>query len=125
MRNNVVQDIQIMQQMVAEAVAVLEQKTKSLVQFGHLLDESWKFKRSSTKGKATTPEIDAIYSTARNAGAIGGKILGAGGGGFMLLFVEPELQKKVRERLKKLTYVPFRFDFSGSKIVVFEPNNFQ
>ncbi len=118
-------DIQIMQQMVTEAIAIMEQKSKSLAQFGHLLHEYWQFKRSSTNGKVTTPKIDAIYDAAKSAGAIGGKILGAGGGGFMLLFVEPGLQNKVRERLRKLTYVPFRFDFSGSKIVVFEPNNFQ
>jgi D-glycero-alpha-D-manno-heptose-7-phosphate kinase len=118
-------DIQIMQQMVTEAEAILEQKNSSLIQFGHLLDEGWRFKRSSTKGKVTTPQLDAIYDAARKAGAIGGKILGAGGGGFMLLFAEPHHHPKIKERLKRLTYVPFRFDFSGSKIVVFEPNNFQ
>jgi D-glycero-alpha-D-manno-heptose-7-phosphate kinase len=63
-----------------------------------------------------------MYETAMSAGATGGKILGAGGGGFLLLFVAPERQAKVRERLKNLIHVPFRFEDSGSRVVLYSPN---
>ena len=81
-------------------------------------------KRSLTT-KVTTPYIDRIYETAIKAGALGGKLLGAGGGGFILFFVKPELQPKVKEKLKNLLYVPFKFDNSGSQIIYYAPaNNF-
>jgi D-glycero-alpha-D-manno-heptose-7-phosphate kinase len=66
--------------------------------------------------------INEIYGEAKSAGAIGGKLTGAGGGGFMLLFVPPSCQKAVRERLSKLVYVPFKIEFSGSQIIFFEPD---
>ena len=66
--------------------------------------------------------IDDVYERARRAGAIGGKILGAGGGGFMLLFARPEDHPKIRERLKSLLYVPFRFENHGSQIVLYDPD---
>jgi D-glycero-alpha-D-manno-heptose-7-phosphate kinase len=72
--------------------------------------------------KVTTAEVDEIYDEARSAGAIGGKLLGAGGGGFMLLFVPPEDQGRVRERLHKLVHVPFSFEDAGSRIVLYQPN---
>ena len=70
----------------------------------------------------TTPEIDQIYDAARDAGAIGGKLLGAGGGGFMLLFAKPESHAKIRERLKNLIHVPFKFEDGGSRVVLYQPN---
>jgi D-glycero-alpha-D-manno-heptose-7-phosphate kinase len=69
----------------------------------------------------SSPEIDELYEAARAAGAIGGKLTGAGGGGFMLLFVEPHNRQRVRERLGSLLHVPFRFSFGGSQVVLFEP----
>jgi D-glycero-alpha-D-manno-heptose-7-phosphate kinase len=66
-------------------------------------------------------QIDRFYKTAQKAGAIGGKLLGAGGGGFMLLFVEPQKQLRVRQALKKLIHVPFRFETTGSQIIYYEP----
>jgi mevalonate kinase len=90
-------------------------------EFGDLMHESWVCKRALSD-KVSTPEIDAMYEKARGAGAIGGKILGAGGGGFMLLFVRPEHQPQVREVLKDLVHVPFNFDESGSRIVMYQPN---
>ncbi|MEO8836146.1 MAG: kinase, partial [Caldimonas sp.] len=72
--------------------------------------------------KVSTAGIDALYDSAREAGAIGGKLLGAGGGGFLLLFVKPELQARVRERLKDLVHVPFGFDEAGSRVVLYQPN---
>ena len=63
-----------------------------------------------------------MYETARSAGAIGGKLMGAGGGGFLLLFVPPELQSKVRSRLAKLVHVPFELESDGSRVVLYQPN---
>ena len=73
----------------------------------------------------TTPEVDDFYQAARDAGAIGGKLLGAGGGGFMLLFVEPEKQAGVKEKMKDLIQVSLGIDNSGSKIVVYEPDGLE
>jgi len=112
-------DIQIMQQMVDEAIELLQHG--SLTDFGRLLDENWEFKKKSTKGKVTTHELDTIYKNAKRAGAFGGKILGAGGGGFMLIFASPERIGSISKILKDLTRVPIKFDFQGSKIVVYEP----
>ena len=116
-------EIQLMQQMTNEAISVLQSETASIEEFGRLLNEYWEYKKSLSD-KVTTPEVDEIYKAAREAGAIGGKLLGAGGGGFMIFFAKPEIQRKIRERLKNLVHVGFRFDFSGSKIVVYEPYNF-
>ena len=90
-------------------------------EFGKLLHQGWIQKRSLSN-KISTPEIDLIYDEALHAGATGGKILGAGGGGFLLLFVKPEMQSQVRERLKKLVHVPFEFEDSGSRVVLYQPN---
>jgi len=89
--------------------------------FGKLLHESWLLKRTLSE-KVSTPQIDGMYESARKAGAIGGKLLGAGGGGFVLLFVPPEKQKKVRARLKKFLQVPFKFEDLGSQIIFYQPN---
>jgi D-glycero-alpha-D-manno-heptose-7-phosphate kinase len=75
-------------------------------------------KRSLTK-KITTPEIDKIYNTAMESGALGGKLLGAGGGGFILFFVEPKYQQKVLDKMKHLLHVPFRFENLGSQIIYY------
>jgi D-glycero-alpha-D-manno-heptose-7-phosphate kinase len=105
--------------MVDEAVSVLTE-ANDINAFGYLLHESWMLKRSLSD-KITTPEIDDIYEVARKAGVIGGKLLGAGGGGFMLLFVEPEKQYAVKKALKKLLHVPFKFETSGSEIIFHRP----
>jgi D-glycero-alpha-D-manno-heptose-7-phosphate kinase len=82
--------------MVDEAITILTSSESNIEEFGKLLDESWKYKRSLSD-QVSTPEIDQIYEQAKSAGAIGGKILGAGGGGFMLLFVLPK-NRYVRPR---------------------------
>lgn len=110
-----------MKEMVDEAIAILQAKGRPVEEFGKLLHESWKYKRSLSD-KVTTAEIDDIYEAAMAAGATGGKILGAGGGGFLLLFVRPELQARVKERLKHLVHVPFGFENSGSRVIVYQPN---
>jgi D-glycero-alpha-D-manno-heptose-7-phosphate kinase len=110
-----------MGQMVNEAISILSNKDCDIIDFGLLLHESWQLKRSLS-AKITTPAIDAIYQDAINAGAIGGKILGAGGGGFMLLFVQPEKRQKVRDQLNHLIHVPFKFENTGSRVVLYQPN---
>jgi len=113
-------ELQCMKAMVDEAIGILQDPGVSINEFGKLLDQSWKYKRGLSD-RVTNPEIDHIYDEAKHAGAIGGKILGAGGGGFMLLFVKPELQLQVRERLHPLIHVPFQFDNSGSQVIVYHP----
>jgi D-glycero-alpha-D-manno-heptose-7-phosphate kinase len=114
-------ELKLMRAMVDESIQILHNHETSIEEFGKLLHQSWLYKRSLSE-KVTTPEIDALYEAAVNAGAIGGKILGAGGGGFLLLFVKPELQERVRERLNQLIHVPFAFEDSGSRVVLYQPN---
>lgn len=90
-------------------------------EFGRLLHESWQLKRGLSS-KITTSEIDMLYERARKAGAIGGKLLGAGGGGFLLFFVEPEYQEAVRKELSELLYVPFEMGRMGSRIIYSSPD---
>jgi D-glycero-alpha-D-manno-heptose-7-phosphate kinase len=101
--------------MVEEALKILTEN-RDIKDFGRLLHESWKLKRSLTD-KISTREIDDIYNTAYRAGAIGGKLLGAGGGGFIILFVEPDKQSRVKKSLKNILHVPFKFEDSGSEII--------
>jgi D-glycero-alpha-D-manno-heptose-7-phosphate kinase len=105
--------------MVKEGVSILSDG-QDIARFGKLLHEGWQAKRSLSE-KVSNSVIEEIYDQAMQAGAIGGKLIGAGGGGFMLLFVHPQDQAKVRERLRKLIYVPFKFEFTGSRIIFFDP----
>jgi len=104
-----------MRNMVEEALRILSENG-DVRDFGRLLHESWKLKRS-LNSKISTPEIDSIYKAACRAGAIGGKLLGAGGGGFMILFMEPDKRSGVRKALKNILEVPFKFENSGSEII--------
>lgn len=112
-----------MRAMVDEAIAALQDAKTPIARFGELLDEGWRYKRSLSP-QVSTPPIDALYDTARRAGATGGKLLGAGGGGFFLLFAPPEAQPRIREQLGNLIHVPFRFENSGSRVVLYQPNGF-
>ncbi len=94
---------------------------KDLNKFGELLNYSWELKKSLSN-KITNNKIDDMYKKAIKAGAIGGKLLGAGGGGFMLFYVKKERQESVKRALNNFLHIPFDFDFDGSKIVVYEPN---
>ncbi len=109
-----------MREMVDEGTAILSSKSP-ITEFGRLLDESWQYKRNLSD-KVSTPEIDNFYQVAMDAGAIGGKVLGAGGGGFLLLFAKPENHQKIRDKLKNLVHVNFNYDDTGSKVVVYQPN---
>ncbi len=114
-------ELRTMHQMVDEATAILN-GSQDIADFGKLLHESWLLKRGLTH-KVSTPEIDNLYQTARNAGAIGGKLLGAGGGGFMLLFARPESRPSIEHALGKVLHVPFKFGNSGSEIIFYEREN--
>jgi D-glycero-alpha-D-manno-heptose-7-phosphate kinase len=113
------QELENMLQLVNEAEAIISSPS-SLDEFGRLLHEGWQIKRSLTQ-RITTKSIDEIYEAGLSAGALGGKLLGAGGGGFMLFFVPLERRQDLRERLKKLLCVPFSFSNRGSNVVVYEP----
>lgn len=116
-------ELRIMHQMVDEAISILNNSKVDISEWGKLLHESWKLKRGLSE-KISTPQIDEIYDKACRAGAIGGKLLGAGGGGFIIFFAKPEVQSKIKEHLKGLLLVPFRFENSGSQIVLYQPDGF-
>lgn len=117
------QELLRMRQMVDEAEAILLDDARPLEEFGRFLDESWKIKRGLTH-LISNNQIDAIYERSMQAGAIGGKLCGAGAGGFMLFFVPLEKQEKVKEALKDLLYVPFKFENQGSQIIFNSPQDF-
>jgi D-glycero-alpha-D-manno-heptose-7-phosphate kinase len=110
--------LRIMKGLVEESLAVLN-NGRDITAFGALLDEGWQAKRTLSD-KVSSTYVDELYAHAISNGAIGGKLLGAGGGGFMLLFVPPSKQDQVKEALKRVIYVPFHFDFSGSQIIFFD-----
>ena len=107
--------LRIMKDLVDESLAILNGRDE-LTSFGELLHEAWQAKRSLS-ARVSNSDVDQMYDCARAAGAIGGKLAGAGGGGFLLLFVPPECQAAVRDKLNALIHVPFRFEFSGSQIL--------
>ena len=113
------EELHRMRRMVDEAVEVLSSPT-DIRAIGELLHSGWECKRRLSD-QVSNSYIDDLYARARFAGAIGGKLLGAGGGGFMLLFVEPERQQAVRQELGELIYVPFRFESSGSQVIYYQP----
>lgn len=112
------QNFRLLADMVHEAIAILRDG-QDISRFGRLLHEGWRAKRGLSD-KVTNSQVDGIYAQAMAAGAVGGKLIGAGGGGFMLLFVHPADQTKVSQALKHLVRVPFRFDSSGSQVIFFD-----
>lgn len=116
--------IKRMMGLVDEAVTIVQDESRPISDIGHLLHESWMLKRELADN-ITTDDIDDIYDRARKAGALGGKVIGAGGGGFILLYVEPDKSAGVRQELSDLINVQFNVDTSGSKIVVYEPDGLE
>jgi D-glycero-alpha-D-manno-heptose-7-phosphate kinase len=113
-------ELEAMSQLVDEAEAIVTDSSRSLDDFGRFLHETWQIKRSLTS-KISNPNIDAVYEAGLSAGALGGKLLGAGGGGFILFYVPPDKREALRQRLNKLLCVPFAFSGRGSHVVVYEP----
>ncbi|MEO1069339.1 MAG: kinase [Cyanobacteria bacterium J06638_6] len=110
--------LRIMKDLVEEGINVLN-CGDDLHTFGELLHEAWQLKRG-LGNRVSNSKIDELYDQARAAGAVGGKLTGAGGGGFLLLFVPPEKQTALKETLRHLIHVPFKFEFSGSQIIFFD-----
>jgi len=113
-------ELALMQEMVNEGEAIVSGPNRSLDEFGKLLHESWKIKKSLTP-QISNPEVDKIYEAGMSMGALGGKLLGAGGGGFMLFFVPPDRRDALRRHLRNLLCIPFGFSDRGSHVVVYEP----
>lgn len=116
--------LQEMLSLVNEAEKILTSQRGDLKDFGKLLDYTWRLKRGITN-KISTDYIDQIYDAAVKAGALGGKLLGAGGGGFLLFYVEPSRKKAVQESLKNLLYVPFRFENQGTQVIHYMPESYK
>lgn len=113
-------ELSAIHQMVDQSISILTGNS-DLTEFGKLLHESWKLKRSLSD-KVSTKNIDEIYDIACGAGALGGKILGAGGGGFMLIYARPQDHENIKNKLKNLLLVPFEFENQGSQVVIYNPN---
>lgn len=118
-----IRQLQEMYYLVDEAQKILEDKYSNIDEFGRLLDRTWKLKRQ-TGGAITTGTIDDFYEKGIKAGALGGKLLGAGGGGFLVFYVTPEKKRAVMEEMKDLLYVPFRFEDSGTRVIHYSPENY-
>lgn len=107
-------------EMVEESIKIMDSSGNQIEEFGKLLHESWLLKQTLAK-TITNNKINEIYESGRKAGAIGGKILGAGGGGFILFVAPKNKQREIKKALANLVYVNFRFDNDGSKVIVFDP----
>lgn len=112
-----------MKELVNEAEKILTDKDRDLNEFGRLMDYNWQMKRSLNKDISTS-FIDEIYERAKKAGALGGKVLGAGGGGFILFYVELDKQASVRRALQDLLYVPFQFETEGTSVIYYQPETY-
>lgn len=110
--------------LVDEAENVLVNSNKNLDEFGRLLDYSWKLKRE-IGSNVSTNSIDMLYEEAIKAGALGGKLLGAGGGGFLVFYVREEHRDPVMEAMKNLLYIPFEFETSGTSVIHYTPENYE
>ena len=110
--------------MVDDAERILTDKLASLNDFGRMLDETWRLKRGISSS-VSTESIDILYERALKAGALGGKLLGAGGGGFFVFYVEKDKQAYVRENLSELLYVPFFFETGGSQVIYYAPEDYE
>lgn len=115
--------LQEMHSLVDEAEQILVDKSRDLDDFGRLLDRTWKLKRQ-TGAKVSTNSIDEFYERGIKAGALGGKLLGAGGGGFLLFYVQPAYQEQVKEAMSDLLYVPFTFEDGGTRVVHYSPESY-
>lgn len=119
-----IKQLQQMYSLVDDAEKVLEDRHSDLDDFGRLLDTTWRLKRQ-TGGAITTDSIDALYEKGIAAGALGGKLLGAGGGGFLVFYVQPEKKEAVMEAMKDLLYVPFCFEDGGTQVIHYSPEMFE
>lgn len=113
-----------MLRLVDEAEHILTDRSQNLNEFGRLLDYTWKLKRQ-TGNAVSTEKIDVLYERAMQAGASGGKLLGAGGGGFLVFYVEPDRQKAVRKAMSDLMYIPFEFENTGTTVIYYSAETYE
>lgn len=113
-----------MKNLVDETEAILVNDEKDLDDFGRLLDTTWKLKRQ-TGGSVSTNSIDALYDKGIKAGALGGKLLGAGGGGFLVFYVQPDKQDSVKKAMSDLMYIPFEFENGGTQVIHYTPESYE
>lgn len=118
-----VRQLKEMHTLVDEAQKILTEENSDLDDFGRLLDHTWRLKRQ-TGDRITSNSIDDLYEIGLKAGALGGKLLGAGGGGFLLFYVQPEKRQSVLNAMKELLYVPFEFENGGTRVVYYTPEQF-
>ena len=116
--------LQEMYALVDEAQKVLTNNACDLNEFGRLLDHTWKLKRQ-TGAAVSTDSIDHLYAKGIEAGALGGKLLGAGGGGFLVFYVEPEYHNAVKTAMSDLMYIPFEFEIGGTRIIHYTPESYE
>lgn len=113
-----------MYNLVDEAEAVLTNNDRNIDEFGELLNETWKLKKG-TGNSISTGSIDELYDKGIKAGALGGKLLGAGGGGFLVFYVQPEKQEHVKKAMRDLMYIPFKFEDGGTRVIHYSPEEFE
>lgn len=113
-----------MYELVDEAETVLVDKSRDLDDFGRLLDVTWRLKKG-TGNSISTGSIDELYERGIAAGALGGKLLGAGGGGFLVFYVQLEYQNSVRKAMRDLMYIPFKFEEGGTRVIHYSPEEFE
>jgi D-glycero-alpha-D-manno-heptose-7-phosphate kinase len=116
-------ELRTMMEMVDEAISILDRSSDNLTDFGILLNEAWRLKKG-LNGLISNNKIDEIYEIAMKSGALGGKLLGAGGGGFILFFASPEHHQRIRKSLKDLLYVPFAFERLGTQVILYSTQDF-
>ena len=112
-----------MKGLVYESEKILTDKYASLDDFGRLLDYTWKLKKQ-TGSAVSTSDIDMLYEKGIKAGALGGKLLGAGGGGFLVFYVQPEYKENVKKAMSDLLYIPFEFEDGGTRVIYYKAENY-
>lgn len=123
-KNSKIKQLQEMYSLVDDAEKVLVDKNIELKEFGRLLDYTWRLKRQ-TGSAVSTDSIDALYEKGLAAGATGGKLLGAGGGGFLVFYVEKDKQESVKKAMNDLMYIPFEFENGGTRIIHYTPEVYE
>lgn len=115
-----IRQLKEMHSLVDDAERILTDKNSDLDEFGRLLDHTWQIKRK-TGSAVSTDNIDSLYKRGIEAGALGGKLLGAGGGGFLIFYVQPEYKESVMKAMSDLLYIPFKFEDAGTRVIHYTP----
>ncbi|MCI6465960.1 MAG: kinase [Faecalicatena sp.] len=122
-KNDKLMQLKEMYSLVDVAEKILTDANTSINEFGRLLDYTWKLKRQTGKA-VSTESIDDLYARGIKAGALGGKLLGAGGGGFLVFYVQPEYQNQVKQAMEDLMYIPFQFENGGTRVIHYTPEDY-